>query len=167
MPSTRLERILAAVGLAATLALAALTAVAWAEYADADADTVDRGTVAEPTTRPVPTTTAAEPAETRTVETRATETAASEPEPAPPKVANLVLTAARGDCWLQVRAGSAAGELLFVGILEQAATRRFSGDRLWLELGAPANLDATVNGERLQFPDDEPTTALVTPEGLA
>ena len=166
LPSTRLERILAAVGVAATLALAALTAVAWAEYGDTESPT---RTVTVPTSPPVGTaTTATEPAETRSVETRATETRASEtkPEPASANVANLVLTAARGDCWLQVRAGSAGGELLYIGILEQTATRRFSGERLWLELGAPANLDATVNGKALEF-SDEPTTALVTPEGLA
>jgi hypothetical protein len=164
VPATRLERILAAVGVAATLALAGLTAAAWADYADAEPDT---GTVTAPTTRSVGTTTTeTEPAETRAVETRTSETRASEPEPPPANVANLVLTAARGDCWLQVRAGSAAGELLYIGILEQSATRRFRGEQLWLELGAPANLDATVNGEPLEFAE-EPTTALVTPDGLA
>jgi hypothetical protein len=168
VPSTRLERILAAVGVAATLALAALTAVAWAAYADAEMDT---GAATAPTTQSVPTPTATEPAETSSVETRTTETSttetqASEPEPPPSNIANLVLTAARGDCWLQVRVGSAGGELLYVGILEQSATRRFSGERLWLELGAPANLDARVNGEPLEF-SDGPTTAVVTPEGLA
>ena len=72
----------------------------------------------------------------------------------PAKPARLVITAVRGDCWMQVRAGGVNGRLLFEGTVEQGQTQRFvKYKRLWLELGAPGNLNAKLNGRRLQnFP---------------
>ena len=165
MPATRLERLLALLVLAATIALAVLTALAWVDYADADPQSA-----AEPI--PVATTTAlveTRTGETETTEAETTETAATtgtQAEAPVSREAELVLTAARGDCWVQVRAGSADGEVLFAGILEQASTRRFTGERLWLELGAAENVDATINGEPVERLAGGPSTAVVTPAGL-
>jgi cytoskeletal protein RodZ len=69
----------------------------------------------------------------------------------PVRRAKLVLTAVRGDCWMQVRAAGVNGKLLFEGTVEQGQTQRFvKYKRLWLELGAPGNLNAKLNGRRVQ-----------------
>ena len=77
----------------------------------------------------------------------------------PVRRAKLVLTAVRGDCWMQVRAAGVNGKLLFEGTVEQGQTQRFvKYKRLWLELGAPGNLNAKLNGRRVQ---DWPTRSAV------
>lgn len=69
------------------------------------------------------------------------------PRPAP-KSARLVLTAARGDCWLLVRAGSADGPVLYENVLREGATVRFAVKRaVWLRVGHGANLDASLGGK--------------------
>ena len=87
-----------------------------------------------------------------TTESTATDTSGG-PAPAaqaPARRARLVLTAVRGGCWMQVRAGGVNGKLLFEGTVEQGQTQRFvKYKRLWLELGAPGNLNAKLNGRRL------------------
>jgi hypothetical protein len=114
-------------------------------------------TEAEPTREPTgsereeqPATTATE-TETETVETAATETTVTESEPPPPP--RLVLTATRGECYLVVRRGDADGDVLYEAILPQNGAVDFSGPRLWLRLGASANLDATLDGEPLELPN--------------
>ena len=82
--------------------------------------------------------------------------------------AKLILTAARGDCWVAVRSGGPEGELLFSGTIAYGSTERFVGRRLWLEFGAaPAeNLNVKLNGRRVRsFPVDEPVV-IVTPKGV-
>ena len=96
-----------------------------------------------------------------TTDSTATGTTAG-PAPAaqtPVRRARLVLTAVRGDCWMQVRAGGVNGKLLFEGTVEQGQTQRFvKYKRLWLELGAPGNLNAKLNGRRLR---DWPTRSSI------
>ncbi len=84
------------------------------------------------------------------------------------KTARLVLTAARGDCWVAVRSGGPEGELLFSGTIAYGDTARFVGRRLLLEFGdAPAqNLNVKLNGKRVRnFPVGEPVV-IVTPQGV-
>lgn len=69
-----------------------------------------------------------------------------------PRTARIALVAARGSCWLSVRLGSEAGKLVYERTLEQGQMVRFAGPRLWIRLGAPWNLDATLNGKRAQLP---------------
>lgn len=85
--------------------------------------------------------------------------------PKPPKVAALVLTAARGRCWLAVHQDTAAGRTLWEGTLEQGSTVRFHGRRLWLRIGWPPALDARLDGRSVALP---PRTAsvVVTANGL-
>jgi hypothetical protein len=64
-----------------------------------------------------------------------------------------------------VRSVSAQGPVLFEGVLTAGAIRRFAGSRLWLRVGAGANLDARVNGRPLNLLAGT-FTALVTPGGL-
>jgi cytoskeletal protein RodZ len=105
--------------------------------------------------------------EPTTTEAGGASTEAEDPAPAGPAAkARLVLTAADGPSWLQVRAGSVNGRLLWEGTLEPGQSQRFvKNRRLWLELGAPANLSAKLNGERVRFPR-RPAVVLVTADGV-
>jgi cytoskeletal protein RodZ len=83
------------------------------------------------------------------------------------RLAKLTLTASGGDCWLQVRAGSAGGELLYEGTLQQGQTQRFTKwKRLWMQLGAPAYLRGRVNGHRVTNMPTGSAVVTVTAKGL-
>jgi cytoskeletal protein RodZ len=83
--------------------------------------------------------------------------------PARPAKARLVLTAVRGECWVQVRANGVNGRLLYEGTLEVGQTQRFMRyQRLWLELGAPANVDAKLNGRRVGNFPTQPAVVVAT-----
>jgi hypothetical protein len=67
----------------------------------------------------------------------------------------LVLTAVDGPSWLEIRANSVGGKLLYRGTLEQGkplalTDSRFVYRRLWIAAGQPWNLVARVNG-RVRF----------------
>ena len=87
--------------------------------------------------------------------------------PATGAKAQIVLTAAAGDAWVAVRTGAPNGDLLFSGTILDGDSERFSGRRLWLELGAGAeNLRVTVNGRRIRnFPSSAPMV-VVTARGV-
>jgi cytoskeleton protein RodZ len=97
-----------------------------------------------------------------------TKTVATETQaPASAPRAKLVLTADGGDSWLRVRARSATGELLYEGTLQQGQTQRFTkSKRLWIELGAPAYLDAKLNGRRVKSFPKSPAVVVVTANGV-
>ena len=83
--------------------------------------------------------------------------------PARPAKARLVLTAVRGECWVQVRANGVNGRLLYEGTLEVGQTQRFVRyQRLWLELGAPASVDAKLNGRRVANFPTQPAVVVAT-----
>jgi cytoskeletal protein RodZ len=113
----------------------------------------------------VPATTGQTTTESTATETTAGPTTAAQ---APVGRARLVLTAARGDCWMQVRAGGVNGKLIFEGTVEQGQTQRFvKYKRLWLELGAPGNLNAKLNGRRLQdFPTRSAIIVVTAAQGV-
>jgi hypothetical protein len=69
-----------------------------------------------------------------------------------PRSARIALVARRGASWLSVRLGSETGTLLYERTLEQGQTVRFSAPRLWIRVGAPWNLDTTLNGKPVQLP---------------
>lgn len=86
------------------------------------------------------------------------------PAPAP---AQLLLTAARGDCCLEARASSATGKLLFTGNLEQGRSIRLTKSRLWIAFGAGANLDVTLNGRLVQTFPTGTAAVVVTANGVS
>jgi cytoskeletal protein RodZ len=59
----------------------------------------------------------------------------------------LIVSAAHGDCWVQVRRGDATGRVLYEGTLHQGGALRFGATRLWLRLGAPASVVITRGGK--------------------
>jgi cytoskeleton protein RodZ len=109
-------------------------------------------------------TSAPPPAQTRTT-TRVAPPAVPRPATHPALVARIVLVATRGRCWLSVRRGSATGRSVYEGTLEQGRTARFSAPRLWIRIGAPWNVDATLNGKAVQLPAST-GDLVVTPAGL-
>ena len=85
--------------------------------------------------------------------------------PAQARPAELVLTAAHGPCWLHVNLGSQWGRYLYEGSLEQGQSVRFAARRLWVRLGAPSNLEASLNGAPATLPDDT-ANVVVTRSGV-
>ena len=79
-----------------------------------------------------------------------------------PRLARLILTAARGPCWIRARAGSASGRLLYEGTLDTGQVLRLRRPRLWLELGNPAALNARLNGHRVANLPTASATVVVT-----
>jgi hypothetical protein len=65
---------------------------------------------------------------------------------------NLVVRAVRGDSWMEVRAGSVSGELLYSGTLERGQRKTFQGRKLQLALAEPENVVVRRNGNRLELP---------------
>ena len=58
---------------------------------------------------------------------------------------SLLLAAARGPCWLLARIGSVSGPVVEEHTLQQGQTARFGLKQpLWIRLGAPWNLDASI-----------------------
>jgi cytoskeletal protein RodZ len=96
-----------------------------------------------------------------------TTTPPSAPRTATPKPGRVrfALVATRGPCWLSVRLGSGTGRLLYERTLEQGQRVGFSGRRLWIRIGAPWNLDASLNGKRVQLPGST-GNVVATPRGL-
>jgi cytoskeleton protein RodZ len=93
-----------------------------------------------------------------------TEAVTAPAPPKPPPQARLVLTAS-GRCWLEVHLGSRAGRTVYYRTLEAGERARFVAPRLWIRLGAPWNLTATLNGQPLSLPGTT-TNVLVTPRGI-
>lgn len=86
--------------------------------------------------------------------------------PAPtPVAARVVFAATRGPCWLSVRLGSETGRVLYESTLQAGQTARFSARRLWIRIGAPWNLLATLNGKPVVLPSAL-GNVLVTSSGL-
>jgi transcriptional regulator with XRE-family HTH domain len=99
-----------------------------------------KGASAPPTT--APTTTAPAHVSTR---------AATPPPAKAPR--SLLLKATRGSCWLLVRVGSSSGTIVYQQTLQAGRTLRLGLRRtLWIRIGAPWNLDATVGRRSVTLP---------------
>jgi hypothetical protein len=102
-------------------------------------------------------------------------TTASAPQPAPrtppaqkrPLAASVVLTAARGECWVSVHLRSASGKQVFEGTIDEGRSQAFTARRLWMQIGAPENLVVRVNGKRRALPRGAPTIVIVTRRGIS
>ncbi len=77
----------------------------------------------------------------------------------------LVIRAVRGGSWMEVRAGSAGGQLLYSGTLERGQRKTFEGSRLLLALAEPQNVAVRLNGNRVSLPVG--TTFVATPRRIA
>jgi hypothetical protein len=106
------------------------------------------------------------PAQTRTTTRAALPTTPRAARQPSTLLARIVLVARRGRCWLSVRQGSTTGRLVYERTLEQGRTAHFVASRLWIRIGAPWNVDATLNGKAVQLPAAT-GDVVVTPAGLS
>jgi transcriptional regulator with XRE-family HTH domain len=90
------------------------------------------------------------------------------PTPSPrDATTTLVLRAAAGRCWIEADAGFRGGERLYYSTLEQGRSLRLARNRIWLRIGAPVVLTATLNGKRVALPQTQnPVDVLVTRRGV-
>jgi Helix-turn-helix domain/RodZ C-terminal domain len=75
-------------------------------------------------------------------------------------MARLVVRATDGSSWMEVRAASSSGTLLYSGTLERGQRKSFDGRSLQLALAEPQNVLVRLNGNRVDLPAG--TTFLVT-----
>jgi cytoskeletal protein RodZ len=79
----------------------------------------------------------------------------------------IAFTTSAGPCWLEVRAGSATGAILFQGMLATNRTLSFTRRRVWARVGAPWNLRVHVGSQRLALPIADTGDLVVTHSGAA
>ena len=75
----------------------------------------------------------------------------------PPR--GITIKASRGDCWLDARAASPTGRVLFYGLLRRGRTLRLRAQRVWVRFGFAPNVDVRVNGQLRRVSNS--TSALV------
>jgi Helix-turn-helix domain/RodZ C-terminal domain len=78
--------------------------------------------------------------------------------------ARLVVRATQGNSWMEVRAATSSGKLLYSGTLEQGQHKSFDGRSLQLALAEPKNVVVRLNGNRVDLPKG--TTFLVTSQRI-
>jgi cytoskeletal protein RodZ len=78
----------------------------------------------------------------------------------------LIVTAKRGNCWLEVHSGSVTGRIVFQGTLERGQRKLFTGRKLWITLDRPENLRTILNGHTRILPGGGVKTLVVTPQGI-
>ncbi len=158
MPETPFQRF-AAIALLISSALLIVLAVR-------EASGSDKLGAAEPIAERV---TATSPQEARVTQAEAApvETApATKPKPRPaPRLTRLQLLASGGDSWLDVRAGSAQGKVLYAGTLPQGGEVDVKAKQLWIRFGGASDLTAELNGKPLELRAGT-YNALITPDGL-
>jgi hypothetical protein len=143
VPETRLERVFATIGLVAVIALTAVVVVGLRDYRREG--------------------TASRSGQVASADVSAT---TSTPSAALAAGSTLVVTAARGNCWLEIHASSSQGDVLYEGVLTRGDARTFTGKKLWIRLGAAQNLDVTLNGRRVDNLPEGTADVLVTLRGI-
>ena len=71
---------------------------------------------------------------------------------APKGTARLVVRATDGNSWMEVRARTSSGKLLYSGTLEDGQRKSFEGKSLQLALAKPQNVVVRLNGNRVELP---------------
>ena len=90
-----------------------------------------------------------------------------EPKSKPTPPSTFAFTAARGDAWLQARAGSFGSRVLYEGKLMQGEKVRLRSRRLWIRFGAASHIDLFINGRRAELPAFGTFDAFAGPRGVA
>ena len=102
-----------------------------------------------------------------TVPSDVTDTTAGRPDTTGPAASvDLTVEATDGRCFLLVREGSATGRQLYAGTLEKGDSGHYTTESaLWMNVGQPAAIRATLNGKVVAFPGDS-GDYLVTAAGI-
>lgn len=90
--------------------------------------------------------------DTQTVPGLETQPAAAGQASAGARSVRLVVRAVDGNSWMEVRAVSASGKLLYSGTLEQGQRKEFAGRAFRLSLTEPRNVAVRVNGAAVDLP---------------
>jgi len=88
------------------------------------------------------------------------------PRVAATNTVRFIVTAKRGNCWLEVHSGSATGHILFQGTLERSQRKLFTGRKLWITLDRPENLNTILNGRTKLLRGGGVNTLIVTARGI-
>jgi len=138
MPETRLERASFLLGLLAMVVLAFVIARSWHHTTAALAPTEAANGQARdaPKTAPAAASTNGAADATTAVST---------------ETVDLALTASHAT-WIEVRAGSATGAVLYTGTLSSGTTKSFRDTTIWVRFGVASNIDAQLNGQPLRLP---------------
>ena len=79
-----------------------------------------------------------------------------------PKSTRVLLTAVRSDSWVEIRAGSSTGRVLFDGVVTEGQAIRVVGRRLWARFGSLGNFDLTINGRAVRPAFDGTVDTVIT-----
>jgi len=161
VPESTLDRLVLVLGVCALAGLVALILPAWREYSDSEPSgsasppppvepAMSENSRREDTTRP-----STSPATTATATS-----------PAQPRAAKLTLLAAKGDCWVEARSGSASGRLLYLGTLPQGRRLTLPKQGVWLRLGAAHNLAGWIGSKPVRNLPRGAATVVATPAGI-
>jgi cytoskeleton protein RodZ len=86
--------------------------------------------------------------------------------PTRPRLNKFFIVATSGSSWLEIRNYSVSGRPLFTGTLDLHKSLFFQAKRLWIDIGRPTSLKASVNGRAITFPGGGySVTVLVTRSG--
>ena len=83
---------------------------------------------------------------------------------APKGTVRLAVRATDGSSWMEVRARTSSGKLLYSGTLEDGQRKSFQGKSLQLALAKPQNVLVRLNGNRVELPKG--TTFAVTSQRI-
>jgi Domain of unknown function (DUF4115) len=159
VPETRVERVIFGLGIAAVAGIAVLIAFA------RSGGSATNPAMTATTARPAQAAHAPAAATTNASDGPRTQTGAqARPELAPSGV-RLRLSAARAESWVEIRSGSAQGEVLFVGIMEEGSVRFFRAPRIYARFGRAGGLDVRLNDTALRLPPGT-YSALITRQGV-
>jgi cytoskeletal protein RodZ len=79
---------------------------------------------------------------------------------------STLISAARGDCWLLVRAGGPNGAIVYEGTLQQGQVKRFPlHPRLWVRMGRPSAVDIHLGKKIINGLSGTPENLLLAPTG--
>jgi cytoskeleton protein RodZ len=95
------------------------------------------------------------------------ETTERKPQRRGPPLARMIVTAPYGDSWMEVRASTGAGEVVYQGTVQrgQGPLRFVRHRRLFVRIGRPGNLRLRLNGRVRNLPT-EPGSFIVTSRGV-
>jgi cytoskeletal protein RodZ len=80
---------------------------------------------------------------------------------------DLSVTAVGGPSRIEVHRGSALGEFVWEGTLEEGESQVFQGVELWLQVSRPGNLEFLLNGSPVSdFTGKKPVVLVASAEGL-
>jgi len=94
-------------------------------------------------------------------------TAQHKQTPSTATAVHLVVSATKGNSWVEVHRGaSAAGEVVYQGTLERGDQQVFNQRRLWLRIDYPHNVVVKLNGLRTPLSGSAPVDLRLTNRGL-